>query len=490
MTINTLPDLVLLEIFDCYLFRAQRFAESYSQEVRAWHTLVHVCRNWRAITFASPRRLNLRLFCTNETRVRETLAVWPRLPIIVWQPINRMWGLNNIIEALEYNNRVCGITLHVPLASPQSENVLAAMQQPFPALTSLNIQFQDGETDAIVPDSFLGGSAQSLRSLDFYRVPFPGLPRLLLSATDLVHLVLWKIPHSGYFSSEAMVRCLSALTKLEDLWLEFETSPSRLHQNNRRPTPPVCIVLPALTSFTFTGASEYLEDLVGQIDAPLLDRLEVTFDNLTFNTPQFVQFIRRRPNVKAPDEAFVLFSFESVRVSLYRAFPGRLSLGVLCSDANSQLSSLAKVCSSSFPSGFIRTVKHLYVGEAQHAEPDWHDGIENRQWREALDPFIAVENLTLSRGIVLRILPALQESVGERVIEVIPSLQRLVLEGRASRRVLEAIWNFITAQRLANHPIVLSRPNIEQDEGLNIDSDDSSMVDDASVPDDSSVGDD
>jgi len=46
-------------------------------------------------------------------------------------------------------------------------------------------------------------------------VPYPGLPKLLSSATHLVTLHLLNIPHSGYISPEAMVTALSTLTRLE-----------------------------------------------------------------------------------------------------------------------------------------------------------------------------------------------------------------------------------------------------------------------------------
>ncbi len=53
VTIDVLPDDVLLKIFDCYMDEALFFIE-----IDAWHTLVH----WRCVVFDSPRRLNLRLF--------------------------------------------------------------------------------------------------------------------------------------------------------------------------------------------------------------------------------------------------------------------------------------------------------------------------------------------------------------------------------------------------------------------------------------------
>ena len=41
-------------------------------------------------------------------------------------------------------------------------------------------------------------------------IPFPGLPKLLLSATHLVQLWLANIPHSGYISPDVMVAHLDS----------------------------------------------------------------------------------------------------------------------------------------------------------------------------------------------------------------------------------------------------------------------------------------
>src|SRR5258708_6010690 len=110
VTIDVLPDVALLEIFVCYVDQVPEEDED-SLEIEAWHTLVHVCRKWRSVVFGSPLRLNLRLLCTEDTPVREILAVWPPLPIVVWQHSNSAWGIDNIMAALEHNDRVCEITL-------------------------------------------------------------------------------------------------------------------------------------------------------------------------------------------------------------------------------------------------------------------------------------------------------------------------------------------------------------------------------------------
>jgi len=49
VTFDMLPDDILLELFQICLNGAERTHE--------WHTLIHVCRRWRDIVFASPRVL-------------------------------------------------------------------------------------------------------------------------------------------------------------------------------------------------------------------------------------------------------------------------------------------------------------------------------------------------------------------------------------------------------------------------------------------------
>ena len=186
MTIDVLPDVALLEIFD--------FCLDEDLEVD-WHTLVHVCQTWRNIIFGSARRLNLQLRCTAGTRMREMPDIWPPLPIVVESDGHENWGVDNIVAALEHNDRIISIhlwPLGVTFSTSQMEEILAAMQQPFPALI-------DVELESVPVDfaSFFGGSAPCLQELCLNLITFPGFPKLLLSATNLVRLNLVEIRHSG-----------------------------------------------------------------------------------------------------------------------------------------------------------------------------------------------------------------------------------------------------------------------------------------------------
>ena len=71
--------------------------------------LTHVCRRWPCIVFASPRRLNLILRCKTSKPVRVMLDTWSPVPIVIFDYNRSEKGANNIIAALEHNDRVCGI---------------------------------------------------------------------------------------------------------------------------------------------------------------------------------------------------------------------------------------------------------------------------------------------------------------------------------------------------------------------------------------------
>ena len=449
MTIDLLPDDVLLEIFDFLIVEFNGFkTENW------WHSLVHVCQKWRNVIFGSPHRLNLRLICSDRTRVREMLDVWPPLPIVIHHSIRRESGGDNIIAALECNDRVCQITLKLDL---QWEKVLDAMQEPFPALTHLMLS-SDIEIPPVVPDSFIGGSATRLQFLWLERIPILGLPKLILSATDLVEVRLWRIPHSGYISPEAMVTCLSALPRLEELYLKFESPRSRPNRENRRLPLPTRSVLPALIRLGFAGVSEYLEDFMARIDSPLLNRLEIILlHQLIFDTPQLVRFISRTPTLEMHDATQVYFSEFHVGVAFQKTSSSicHFSLQISCRQPEWQLSSIAQICTSLYSWSSIHMVEQLHIRERSSSILEWQDDIDGSQWLELLHPFTAVKNLYLSKEFAPRIVPSLQELVGG-ITTVLPALQRLcVQEGFHPGPFEDAIKKFVAARQLSNHPVAI-----------------------------------
>jgi hypothetical protein len=461
VTIDVLPDDVLLTIFDCFVVRYQdldlidvALAEiDTRRKIERWQSLVHVCRRWRCLVFGSTRRLDLRLCYKPRTPARKSLDVWPALPLLIESGVTET-SVDNVIAELKHSDRISHINL-VFYTSSQIEKLCTAMQVPFPELAALYLYFEDLSYVPVLPDSFLGGSAPRLRYFLLDGTPFPGLPKLLSSATHLVHLWLTNIPDSGYISPESMATCLSMLTSLESLRFGFNSPQSSPDQESRRPPPPTRSVLPALTNFTFKGVNEYLEELVARINAPRLDWLSTTFFNdIDFDTPELVQFISRTLTFEAPNNVHVVFT-DTAWITLEQlAFRSAYAkVEISCRAPDWQLSSLAQICTLSLP--LLSTTENLYIHENSRSELlDWKDGIENTEWLELLLPFTAVKNLYLSKQFAPRIAAALQELTGA---EVLPTLQNIFLEEfRPSEPLQEGIRQLISARQPTNHPIAVS----------------------------------
>ncbi len=449
-----LPDEVLLGIFDFYVDEAQN--------IQAWQLLVHVSRRWRIIVFGSQHRLDLRLICTPLTPVGDILEVWPVLPLVIRGRLYPTRRADNLIGLLAsgHSDRVCEINLD--FTDCYLKLVLTAMHAPLPQLTHLRLESLSFQQERVVPDSFLSGSAPHLQSIAFCDLPFPGLPKLLPSVARLVTLHLTDISHSGYFSPEALVTGLSTLTSLEDLRLRFLTSLS-VHQY----LPPLArSVLPALTSFEFKGRSEYSEDFVARIDAPRLNNLKIIyFHQLDFDTSQLVRFVNRIPMFTAKEAHLVYIGpvswtglMSATRLSIVPTTgDGQFSVQITGTHLRWDLSSLSRFCTSFSP--IISTLELFYIYDLYLPRTQYQDDDINRQWLDTLRPFIAANELYLSKSFTSHIAPALQSLVGERVTEVLPSLKNIFLEGlQQSTPIpgLGGIQHFFALRLFSSHPIAIS----------------------------------
>jgi hypothetical protein len=459
--IDVLPDDVLLEIFDFYVDQddvglPQNPWHTNGKKIVAWQVLVHVCRRWRSLVFRSPRRLNLQLFCTSETPAKNTLDVWPALPLIVLGDEALLLGTDNVIAALEQNNRVCQIALNIT-RNWQLEEVMAAMEVSFPELTYLHITSYD-ETFPVIPDSFLGGSAPSLRHFYLDCILFPGLPNLILSVNHLVELGLTNIPHSGYISPEAIVALISALSSLEKLGLGFHSPQSSPGRESLSLPPPNRSILPALSRLNFKGVTEYLEEFV----TPQLDKMYITFFNqIDFDCPRLTQFINCTPTLMALDEAHVQFGGIAASVNLLKRSSGpeiglhNLRISVSCDPLDWQLSSIEQFCNSSLHP--ISTVEDLYI---THLFGEWvwkNDAVMKALCLELLFPFTAVKNLYLSKEFAPGIVATLEELIGGRITEVLPSLVGIFVERlEPSGTFQKSIRQFVAARQLSDHPVTIS----------------------------------
>jgi hypothetical protein len=239
------------------------------------------------------------------------------------------------------------------------------------------------ETPPVIPDSFLDRSAPRLRTFTLDGIPFPGLPKLLLSSNHLVRLWLSNIPRSWYISPEAMGTLLSALSSLRMLSLQFQSPQPRPDAEGQSLPPPKRSVLPALDKIRFKGVN------------------------------------------------------------------------ISCRKSDWQLSSIEQVCNSSLHP--LSTVEDLYI-DHRYSKLVWrNDAIENSLWLEFLLPFTVVKNLYLSKEFATDIATALQELVGDRITEVLPSLQNIFVEGlEPLASFQEKLGQFLAARQLSDQPITIS----------------------------------
>lgn len=451
VTINVLPDDTLLEIFNFYLVEEPR--------TEKWHTLVHVCRRWRSVVFASPRRLDLRILCKASTEVK-ALHIWPILPINVWASPATWESVDNIVSALGHSDRIYQVLLD-NLPNSLSERIATVMQVPFPALTELRLCASTSDkTVSVFSEGFLGGSAPRLQSCKLSGIPIPRIWKILSSANHLIYLRLEDIPHSGYISPEAMVAALSAAPNLKELELGFQSPRSRPDRRSLLPPPLTRITLPALTHFRFCGISEYIEYLLSLIDVPLLRHANISFFNqLVFDTPHLHAFFARTKMFEAHKRASMVFDKHGVHLKLDPGSSWQFScaLRISCTKLDWQLSSMAQICSSSLPP--FSTLGRLDIRE-DFFPPHWQDDdVENTQWLDLLRPFTALTNLHLVKDLARLVAPALQElatgGLGN-VTEVLPMLQNLVIDRiHPSSPIQEAVLKFTSARQLSGHPVAV-----------------------------------
>jgi hypothetical protein len=160
---------------------------------------------------------------------------------------------------------------------------------------------------------------------------------------------------------------------------------------------------------------------------------------------------------KALEIARVTFDRGAARINLSSLTSGygELHVNISCRELDWQVLSLEQVCTSSLTP--LSMLECIYIQEGR-GYPLPRCKIENALWLELLHPFRTVKNLYLSAQFALRIGPALQELVGGRVAEVLPTLQNIFLEGpQPSGRVQEGIGNFVAARQVTGHPIAVSR---------------------------------
>src|SRR6267142_179140 len=451
--IDMLPDNVLLEIFDFY--REDTTFSMHTSWIYTWRwqALIQVCRRWRCVIFGSPRRLDLRVVCTDITPTRTSLDIWPPFPISIscrYRVDEKSVG--NVIAAVEHgHDRISHISIEY-INGSASEKLAVAMQQPLPTLKCCCLgSSEDSESVPVLSETFLGGSAPLVEYFELSGIPFPTFPQFILSSIHIRSFSIYNISHSGYISPNAMVDCLAALPNLEDLYIGFRSPLSRPPQIT--PPPRTRIVLPALIQLIFYGVSEYFEDFVAQIDTPLLDDLNTTFFmDLIFEIPRLRHFVGRAERFKPSDQAVMEIYDGGIRLSHSDGFPRRFSLQTLCERPDWQLSSMVQIFGQQLP--LLSHVEQIKISQDNQENIEWIDNpdMDFSLWLELFHLFIALQGFYVSAKLVVTVAAALQRLTEGRTMEVLPALHSLFLKGlEPSGHVPEGIRSFVAARQLSDH---------------------------------------
>ena len=388
------------------------------------------------------------------------LDIWPELPIYLHAYDHQdQEARGDIVAALKLNHRVSRIYL-MRTSRLAWETFSPLMQHTFPALTYLWVEPYVPIQNAI-SRSFLGGSAPCLQELYLAGFPFPALPELLLSAPNLIHLRYQHIQPSGYISPQAMVTSLSALTRLQSLSLTFLPLQSLPDRAIRTSPPHMRTLLPALTFLRYEGVPEYMEDLVAQIDAPLLDSMLITFFHQeVLEVAQLAKFVRRGGKLSLLGRAQVTFADDYIQLMLSeksiaeRVEPKTLKLALACYERVFQVSYLAQFCASCLPT--LSPFESLDILHSYDCTWAWEDVMHlSPQWLELLRLFNTVKDLRLQKYVASRVAQSLRGLPVERVTEVLPALENVFISkvDLFFGPVMEAISEFADARQLSGHPV-------------------------------------
>jgi hypothetical protein len=445
-----------------------------------WLRLAHVCRRWRDVISISPHRLDLWILCESGGVPIERIlcsSSWSSVPLIVRfktsSPRNQSSLLpDNIAAALRHWDRICEIDLG--LTRPLAGSIVEVIHEsPLQALKSLRVTVENAtEPPLLIRNTLLGGSAPHLREikLDGIAFPFPAVRQVLSSTNNLVELHLSNIPNDVYFSPDDLITTLSTLVHLESLTIGFHSPASRPPPPppsiTHRPSTKRTITLPSLTHLDFHGASEYLEELVAQIDdPPSLNKITIKlFNQILFEIPRFCQFVSGLKALGGSPSTWIFVTHSAESVSVMFVQEGKPSnenycLGTSCRRLDWQLSFVTQITSQLSPF-ILSSVQSLSIKKkAQHLETpsgEHEEDVDSAQWLELFQPF---RHLTQVHVWEKRLIPGIVQALVDDMAAagvLLPELSSLHLSGyRKSPSVAKAAEEFVAARRLAGRMVRL-----------------------------------
>jgi hypothetical protein len=303
---------------------------------------------------------------------------------------------------------------------------LEQMNKPFPRLADLSLLSTTTEEMGLVLPETL--QAPDLRRLSLHGIGLPKGLSLLSSMISLSTFSFTQIQNFCYFSRGNLFTQLQGLPHLEELSIGFAISTLPSSEGELLPAPIPPVTLPALRRLTFRGEDVHLDNLIAQINTPLLERLSLTlFFDLAFNFMNLTEFIHRTVG-SGRLVARVIFNEDGASID---AGPHeqrdiwKLNLRVNCESLDWQIDSATQVCGAL--GNVLSAIEELTFDLDVDGMPsDWESRLDSMLWHDLLLPFIAVKRLRLTSSLTLS--QALESLVGGLALEVLPELQELEVQ--------------------------------------------------------------
>jgi hypothetical protein len=475
MFIYILDDDSLLKIF--YLLRPALLDENEVESTRIlqggqwhrerwWYDLVHVCRAWRYLVFASASYLGLSLVCSPGTPVAQMLAHSPPLPLTIdylYKNHNDLTAEDEegIMIAIQRRDHVRRIRLRMSASSLQK--LITATDGEFPILEHLYISSSTKHNTSlrlILPQSFQAPHLRHLILGNFASGFQIGSP-LLTAAGALVTLAVARIHPSTYFSPNELLQQLSVMPQLETLKVTFHSPlPNRDVKRQLLRTPLLThVTLPNLRWFAFKGANAYLEALLLRMTTPFLEKLQIYFFNqLTYSIPNLAQFMNATENPRY-HKVILAFHTHKVFVAIYPR-DGVTTTPFYahshCRHLDWQVSSMVQILNAPIP--VLSVAEHLTLRFKEHSmssNSEGHNEVDRTKWHELLSPFTNVKNLEVAHELVGDISGLLESDNGEPPMGLLPELKELRYPAKHGTR--NAFSAFINARQNVGRPVALIR---------------------------------
>ena len=265
--------------------------------------------------------------------------------------------------------------------------------------------------------------------------------------------MLNNIRASSYFRPRLIVACLASLPNLRYLTIEFSVpipgpcTERRLLGEQRAP-----VALPSLEIFWFKGVGAYLESLVSQIRAPLLEKLTITlFNQIAFALPHLSYLINITKVFKLPYVSVhlgVKKVFISVGLSAWSIYA--FSLYVICKPLDWQIDCGAQICHELIPALPCVEKLSLVYDPFQEIPTEWQNGaIDSATWHDLLRSFIEVKELCIGGPLLEELSYALEGDEVRSDPGFLPNLRTILAE-------VNMFASFVDARQVMGHPVAYS----------------------------------